>query len=342
MGRKSTPGLEWLEDNAPEQWRWAATYLAARGLLDAHDHPSNREFGMRITREDLVRVGCRHQEKRKLLQNMRAAWRQWKYRRGSKNQKTTCLFTLKPETREKLRELGEGSCESEIIERLVNKAYQSHARKMRKLSELERPQIEDHPYSLSELRTFLSGDSTPSRDPVGLKPPLADASVNAPTPKEKCPEEKTVAPPPELAIWGARDESLVQEEPLSPAPHLVSQTPPAEADELQPGKEIRIDSCTAAIGRAPELQTTPQAPARNSRPGMRFSFIPDSMRQKMQSTVTDDYAASASQQVKDTIKQMLHGSKKDSTSNCTQARETPRPQDDTPSLTPTPPSPEPD
>lgn len=127
MGRKLTQGMEWLKPNDPEQLRWAATYLAARGLLEKHEHPANRPFGQQLTHEDLVRIGRRLQEKRALIQDMKAAWRQRQYRE-SKNGRKTCSFTLDATTKTKLKELAGGGSESAILENLINKAHKAKLR----------------------------------------------------------------------------------------------------------------------------------------------------------------------------------------------------------------------
>lgn len=138
MGRKLTPGLEWLEPNDPEQLRWAATYLATRGLLETHEHPKNRSFGEQVTYEELVRIGRRLLDKKRLIKNMRDAWYQKKSCARESSRKT-CSFTLRPETKRKLKELAGGGSASAILEILIDKAYKAKLRKDQNLD--KKPEI---------------------------------------------------------------------------------------------------------------------------------------------------------------------------------------------------------
>lgn len=161
MGRKLTPGLEWLEPNDPEQLRWAATYLATRGLLETHEHPKNRSFGEQVTYEDLVRIGRRLLDKKRLIKNMRDAWYQKKSCARESSRKTYS-FTLRPETKIKLTELAGGGSASATLEILIDKAYKAKLRKDQKLD--KKPQItlqEERNHTLVDMYKIMT-DEEPS------------------------------------------------------------------------------------------------------------------------------------------------------------------------------------
>jgi hypothetical protein len=162
MGRKRTPGLEWLEPNDPEQLRWAATYLATRGLLEKHEHPKNRPFGEQVTYEDLVRIGRRLLDKKILFKDMKDAWYQ-KKSCARESSKKTFSFTLRKETRIKLKELAGGGSASATLETLIDKAYKAKMRKDQRLA--KKPEItpqEERKFTIPEIRTLMIGEEPPT------------------------------------------------------------------------------------------------------------------------------------------------------------------------------------
>ncbi|RTV67157.1 hypothetical protein DY989_01800 [Pseudomonas aeruginosa] len=261
-----TQGMEWLKPNDPEQLRWAATYLAARGLLEKHEHPDNRPFGQQLTHEDLVRIGRRFQGKRALIKDMKAAWRQKQYRE-SENGRRTCSFTLETTTKTKLKELAGDGSESAILESL--KAYKVKLRKEQKPGKAKQTLQMDRPQTLEEIRALMTEDTSRPDDSGVTSQTLPEASMNAPRPLERPPlvadtadSPKTAEPPPEPAAVQANETSLNQGGANCALPDSLhdSQVPAATADEDRPEQTVFEISSPKPNDAPLLLKATPHSP----------------------------------------------------------------------------------
>ncbi len=284
MGRKLTQGMEWLKPNDPEQLRWAATYLAARGLLEKHEHPANRPFGQQLTHEDLVRIGRRLQEKRALIQDMKAAWRQRQYRE-SKNGRKTCSFTLDATTKTKLKELAGGGSESAILENLINKAHKAKLRMEQKPGGGAKQTLQmDRYQTLEDILALMTG-GTPGPDDSDVSPQtLHEASIDAshylgrpPLLAETAgsPNGKSAEPSLGPAAIQANETALNQGGANSPFPDLPhdSQAPAATEDEIRPEYAVSEDSIPTLNDAQPLTQSDAQLPTMRVRPKKRKMFI---------------------------------------------------------------------
>jgi len=232
MGRKLTPGLEWLEPNNPEQLRWAATYLATRGLLEKHEHPKNRPFGEQVTYEDLLRIGRRLLDKERLIKKMRDAWYQKKSCARESSRKTYS-FTLRPETKIKLKELaGDGSA-SAILETLIDKAYKAKLRKDQKLE--KKPEITlqgDRNNTILDIQRIMTDEEPPIGEletRIKENPESELEITHSQQPNETTTDsiEKTPIEPPEEKTETQNNEHIVAKE------ESKSLTPNQKNDDLE-------------------------------------------------------------------------------------------------------------
>ncbi|MFL9810351.1 MAG: hypothetical protein E2594_00255 [Pseudomonas sp.] len=252
MNSKSTRGLEWLNPNDAEQLRWAASYLAARGLLERLEHPANRPFGQQLTHEDLVRIGRRLRNSRLLFMDMRAAWRQKRYR-TSENGRKTCSFTFKPETKDKLKELAEDGNESATLEALIDRAYRAKHRKGKKAGgKVERILQGDRQFTILDIKEVMNAKALP--------------------PDNRAISDHTIIETPSTTLHAAE----LQQRDTLPVSHiehaeLSNESTAVDSNEVQLIQAVAIPVLVdLACGRgelsvtaehAPAIEATPDAPA---------------------------------------------------------------------------------
>lgn len=299
MGRKLTQGMEWLKPNDPEQLRWAATYLAARGLLEKHEHPDNRPFGQQLTHEDLVRIGRRFQGKRALIKDMKAAWRQKQYRE-SENGRKTCSFTLEVTTKTRLKELAGDGSESAILESLIDKAYKAKLRKEQKPGRAKQTLQMDRHQTLEEIRALMTEDTSRPDDSGVTSQTLPEASMDAPRSLERpplvadtadSPDEKNAEPSPEPAAVQANETSLDQGGANCALPDSLhdSQVPAATADEDRPEQTALEDSSPKPNDAPPLTQSNAPLPAMKIKPQKKKTFtVPSALLPKVWDTDQSD------------------------------------------------------
>lgn len=125
MGRRRTPGLEWLDPEDKKQRQWALHYLWERDLLPDSKGPRRLLIGDEETQEigDEMELNS---EGRAVLKLMKEAWRQ-KRRRDTNNSVQTCTFTLKTTSKDNLKEIADVQNKSvtALLESLIDKAYKA-------------------------------------------------------------------------------------------------------------------------------------------------------------------------------------------------------------------------
>lgn len=125
MGRRRTPGLEWLDTEDRKQRQWALNYLWARDYL-----PDSKEPRSFIRDEEIQEIGNGmelHPGGRETLKLMKEAWRQ-KRRKDTNSSIQTCTFTLKTTTKANLKKIADGQKMNvtALLEALIDKAYKAH------------------------------------------------------------------------------------------------------------------------------------------------------------------------------------------------------------------------
>lgn len=125
MGRRRSPGLEWLDPEDRKQRQWALNYLWARDYLP--DSKGPRSF---IRDEEIQEIGNGMEldpKGREVLKLMKEAWRQ-KRRKDTNDSIQTCTFTLKTTTKANLKKIADGQKKNvtALLEALIDKAYKAH------------------------------------------------------------------------------------------------------------------------------------------------------------------------------------------------------------------------
>ena len=131
MGRRRSPGLEWLDPEDRKQRQWALNYLWARDYLP--DSKGPRSF---IRDEEIQEIGNGMEldpKGREVLKLMKEAWRQ-KRRKDTNDSIQTCTFTLKTTTKANLKKIADGQKKNvtALLEALIDKAYKAHQAREKK------------------------------------------------------------------------------------------------------------------------------------------------------------------------------------------------------------------
>lgn len=131
MGRRRTPGLEWLDPEDRKQRPWALNYLWERNFLPGSKGP--RSF---IGNREIQEIGNEMEldsEGRMVLMRMKQAWRQIRKKYTDDSIKI-CTFSLKTTTKANLQEIAKAQQKNmtALLEELIDKAYKTHRAKEKK------------------------------------------------------------------------------------------------------------------------------------------------------------------------------------------------------------------
>ncbi|MBF8805594.1 hypothetical protein [Pseudomonas asiatica] len=135
MGETSA-ALSWLNEKDGEEWAWAANYLKSRSSAQLRSKISTlADTDFKYLARSIHALES-EAEGVKLIERLRNAIRQRRYR-SSKGGKKTCSFTLPRETKATLKTLAKnyGTSETMLIQRLID-AEAQQAQKQKRQEEL--------------------------------------------------------------------------------------------------------------------------------------------------------------------------------------------------------------
>lgn len=138
MGRKRAIGLEWLDPRDIDQRYWAIEYLSAKGYQELFYYQQKVCPDELPSHEQMLHAGTKIEQSagaRELLKDMKDAWRQQRNRNNKKQEgHLICSFTLNGETKKNLKKMAAelNISATALLERLIEKAYQTHTRKQAK------------------------------------------------------------------------------------------------------------------------------------------------------------------------------------------------------------------
>ncbi len=138
MGRKRAIGLEWLDPQDISQREWAIEFLWAKGYQELFHYQQKIHPSELPSHEQMLQAGTeieRNAGARELLKDMKDAWRQQRNRNKKKQEgHLVCAFTLNGDTKKKLKIMASelNISTTALVEKLIEKAYQTHIRKQAK------------------------------------------------------------------------------------------------------------------------------------------------------------------------------------------------------------------
>ncbi len=193
VGRKRTPGLEWLDPENASQHLWAREYLLAKGY-EEHFHYRDKVLpGTSPSHQEMLQIGGKIEQEdgaHKLFQGMKEAWRQERSRQKKKETgHLACLFILNGDTKDNLKEMAKelDTDATALLEKLIAKAYKAHQRKKDKTSgkQLEQALQGDRIYGLEDIKEILSGDIPQPNTSITQGTPLTERSTDSDSPSEQ-------------------------------------------------------------------------------------------------------------------------------------------------------------
>lgn len=138
LGRKRAIGLEWLDPRDIDQRYWAIKYLSAKGYQEFFCYQQKICSDELPSHEQMLHAGTKIEQSagaRELLKDMKDAWRQQRNRNKKKQEgHLVCSFKLNGETKKNLKKMASelNISATALLERLIEKAYQTHTRKQAK------------------------------------------------------------------------------------------------------------------------------------------------------------------------------------------------------------------
>jgi hypothetical protein len=193
VGRKRTPGLEWLDPENLSQHLWVREYLLARGYEEHFHYKAKVLPDTPPSHQEMLQIGGKIEQEdgaHELFQGMKAAWRQERNRQKKKETgHLACLFILKGDTKENLKEMAKelDTDATALLEKLIAKAYKAHQRKKDKTSskQLKQTLQGDCSHGLENIKEILSGDTPQPNTSITQGTPLTERSTDSGSPSEQ-------------------------------------------------------------------------------------------------------------------------------------------------------------